>query len=60
MELDLLHGVAALGHRDPGTPQFNADARNLATSLAISVPIIPFFNVNNWSSVNDNSIGGTR
>jgi peptide/nickel transport system substrate-binding protein len=47
-----------LATETPGTPLFNADARNLATSLAINVPIIPFFNVNNWSSVNDNFYWG--
>ena len=49
-----------LSTETPGTSAFNADAMQLATSLATGVPIIPFFNVDNWQAVSNNFNWGSQ
>jgi peptide/nickel transport system substrate-binding protein len=54
------YGVIQRLASDPvNSSQFNADARDAATTLATDVPVIPLFNVNNWGSVSNDYYWGS-
>jgi hypothetical protein len=51
--------IQRLANDPVNSSQFNADAREAATTLAKDVPVIPLFNVNNWGSVSNDFYWGS-